>query len=84
MCSRSSRNCCRSFAGSADIRIADVRETMTRGRSSRKHVCSTISVNGCGHSSIPIRLLRLPGGVSLFLQPWLNVSFAHIACGFQL
>ena len=84
MCSHSSRSCCRSFAGSADIKIAGICKTIIRGRSSRKHVCSTTLVSGCGHSSLPIRLLRLPGGVSLFLQPWLDVSFAHIACGFQL
>ena len=43
-----------------------------------------IGLPGCGRSGILIKLLRLPGGVSLSLQPWLDVSFAHIACGFQL
>ena len=43
-----------------------------------------IRLPGCGRSGILIKLLRLPGGVSLSLQPWLDVSFAHIACGFQL
>ena len=38
---------------------------------------------GSEHGSIQIRLLRLSGSVSLLLQPWLDVSFAHIACGFQ-
>ena len=44
-------------------------------------------LSSCRRSSILIKLLRLSGGVSLSLQPWLDVSFAlltHIACGFQL
>ena len=37
MCSHSSQSCYRSYAGSAGIRIADIRETIASGRSIRNH-----------------------------------------------